>query len=497
MEILVNPAEERTPNTTCPSRQLTYHCKSWTCDQEYQKCASLNTLNLEQQTVRSQNGILNPFYRFIGRFSGRRREARCSGTCKGGGGSEAWDTLHMGVQSPSGCDRVCSHTPTPPPTPSTSFVGWFSQAQLCLLYLVLVALLSSADACSSRSTPKPRPPSPTMRPNITFQTYACPPAYAAWYCLNGATCFTVKIGQSILYNCECADGFMGQRCEFKDLDGTYLSSSERLRMAASVRTAGSSVTFGVIVIIVGTAIGAVVFTRKRSRARMRHIEQIRRETAESCEMNQTGGYQAADREIWWREAETSPQQSPKTPSTPSTPSPYRPLEPKETELCFYQSISGSIDNISYKQQMAASLEQPSTPNQSTSSRASKSSPFTNSPREGSPITPPSNELPKINVNKNSNKSVPLTGSPFLTPVGASLSTPHSKPQQSSRRWWRRFRVEDEEQAVMKGTISYAMSQARDLQSMDSNNFARDYECLRGQTSHMSRDPEQVPRNGTV
>ena len=47
---------------------------------------------------------------------------------------------------------------------------------------------------------------------------------------------------------------------------------------------------------------------------------------------------------------------------------------------------------------------------------------------------------------------------------------------------------------MKGTISYAMSQARDLQSMDSNNFARDYECLRGQTSHMSRDPEQVRQN---
>ncbi len=55
-----------------------------------------------------------------------------------------------------------------------------------------------------------------------FQTYACPPAYAAWYCLNGATCFTVKIAESILYNCECADGFMGQRCEFKDLDGSYL-----------------------------------------------------------------------------------------------------------------------------------------------------------------------------------------------------------------------------------------------------------------------------------
>ncbi|MPD02590.1 Protein spitz [Portunus trituberculatus] len=66
-----------------------------------------------------------------------------------------------------------------------------------------VTLIKTAtEGCSSRSTPKPRPPSPTMRPNITFQTFACPPAYAAWYCLNGATCFTVKIGESILYNCE-------------------------------------------------------------------------------------------------------------------------------------------------------------------------------------------------------------------------------------------------------------------------------------------------------
>lgn len=63
---------------------------------------------------------------------------------------------------------------------------------------------------------------PEIRPNITFQTYQCPEAYAKWYCLNGATCFFVRIGESILYNCECADGYMGQRCEFKDLEGSYL-----------------------------------------------------------------------------------------------------------------------------------------------------------------------------------------------------------------------------------------------------------------------------------
>ncbi len=70
----------------------------------------------------------------------------------------------------------------------------------------LVALaLPTATACSARSTPRPRPPSThasLLRPSVAFQTYACPAAYAAYYCLNGATCFTLKITDSILYNCE-------------------------------------------------------------------------------------------------------------------------------------------------------------------------------------------------------------------------------------------------------------------------------------------------------
>ncbi|EAA14613.4 AGAP010312-PA, partial [Anopheles gambiae str. PEST] len=71
-----------------------------------------------------------------------------------------------------------------------------------MIFISLNFYFPMTDACSSRTTPKPRPPSPTNRPNITFHTYKCPPAYAAWYCLNDATCFTVKIGDSLLYNCE-------------------------------------------------------------------------------------------------------------------------------------------------------------------------------------------------------------------------------------------------------------------------------------------------------
>merc|ERR1712001_793218 len=101
-----------------------------------------------------------------------------------------------------------------------------------------------------------------MRPNITFQTYACPPACAAWYCLNGATCFTVKIGISILYNCECADGYMGQRCEFKNLDGTYLPTRERLLMGMGLLGKSSSkigpVFLAVLIIILAAAIVSVI-----------------------------------------------------------------------------------------------------------------------------------------------------------------------------------------------------------------------------------------------
>ncbi|XP_067008253.1 probetacellulin isoform X2 [Anabrus simplex] len=120
---------------------------------------------------------------------------------------------------------------------------------LATIVLVVSTVLGIAEACSSRSTPKPRPPSPTARPNITFHTYECPPAYANWYCLNGATCFTVNIGESLLYNCECADGYMGQRCEFKDLDGSYLPSRQRVMLETASIAGGATIAVFLVVIV--------------------------------------------------------------------------------------------------------------------------------------------------------------------------------------------------------------------------------------------------------
>ncbi|XP_002039143.2 protein spitz [Drosophila sechellia] len=126
-----------------------------------------------------------------------------------------------------------------------------------LVALVLIGCLAHpwhVEACSSRTVPKPRssisssmsgtalPPTQapvtssttmrtttttTPRPNITFPTYKCPETFDAWYCLNDAHCFAVKIADLPVYSCECAIGFMGQRCEYKEIDNTYLPKRPR------------------------------------------------------------------------------------------------------------------------------------------------------------------------------------------------------------------------------------------------------------------------------
>ncbi|KAJ8675502.1 hypothetical protein QAD02_011288, partial [Eretmocerus hayati] len=134
------------------------------------------------------------------------------------------------------------------------------------MLILSYSLVGFADACSSRSTPKPRPPTPTPRPNITFHMYTCPPDYAEWYCLNGATCFTVKISTSLLYNCLCANGYIGQRCEFKDLDGSYLPSRQRV-MLETASIAGA-VTIAVFLAVITFISVYIHCKRKQKELRM-------------------------------------------------------------------------------------------------------------------------------------------------------------------------------------------------------------------------------------
>ena len=126
--------------------------------------------------------------------------------------------------------------------------------------LVFYTTLSISEGCSSRSAPKPKPQGPAPRPNITFHTYPCPSMYASVYCLNGATCFTVQIGEHLLYNCECAEGHIGSRCEFKDLDSSYLLARKNILQTASI---AFGATLAVLLVVIICTLLYVRYNRKQ------------------------------------------------------------------------------------------------------------------------------------------------------------------------------------------------------------------------------------------
>ncbi|XP_050536850.1 pro-neuregulin-3, membrane-bound isoform-like isoform X1 [Daktulosphaira vitifoliae] len=188
------------------------------------QCENQTDCNMPQGSCWST--VYSGFYLFLARHSGRRR-IESEGTVlvrRQGGGGGSSQSLH----------RAATFT------------------MLNFLLLVSVCLSSTTHACSSRSTPKPRPLQPTARPNVTFHTYPCPPVYATWYCLNDATCFAIKIGESLLYNCECPDGYMGQRCEYKNLDGSYTTTRRQVMLESASIASGVSVAVLLVFIICTT-----------------------------------------------------------------------------------------------------------------------------------------------------------------------------------------------------------------------------------------------------
>lgn len=62
----------------------------------------------------------------------------------------------------------------------------------------------------------------------------CPEAHAKWFCLNGSTCFTVRVRESILYNCWCLTGFYGLRCEYKYIRSRQNQAIEEYKSESSI-----------------------------------------------------------------------------------------------------------------------------------------------------------------------------------------------------------------------------------------------------------------------
>lgn len=144
--------------------------------------------------------------------------------------------------------------------------------------LFFVCFLTTADACSSRPYPKkPLPPDQeyyldaitttttttamTAKPAINVRTNPCKPEYTQWYCMNEGKCFTIVVNGTLTFNCECATGYEGQRCEYKSLDGTYAS---RLRKEFLNLTNYWKRTIGVVGLLV-LAISVTLFIVFKSR----------------------------------------------------------------------------------------------------------------------------------------------------------------------------------------------------------------------------------------
>jgi len=70
---------------------------------------------------------------------------------------------------------------------------------------------------------------------------------------------------------------MGQRCEFKDLDGTYLPTREKLFMGMGLVTGKTSkvgpVFLAVLILIVVAAVVSFIVTRTRTRAKRARLQQ--------------------------------------------------------------------------------------------------------------------------------------------------------------------------------------------------------------------------------
>lgn len=143
--------------------------------------------------------------------------------------------------------------------------------------LVWAALLAAgcalAGACSSSMSKRPArparpvrpppPPPPQPRLNVTFPTFECEPDYSEYYCLNGGVCFTVVISDSSIYNCECRPGFVGPRCEFKDLDHSYALTSRQLMMETASIAGGATVAVFLAILV---CFGAWVRLQRRGKA---------------------------------------------------------------------------------------------------------------------------------------------------------------------------------------------------------------------------------------
>ncbi|XP_068620324.1 pro-epidermal growth factor-like [Battus philenor] len=172
-------------------------------------------------------------------------------------------------KSPSDVKVVYGGVPLAPGagTRSMQLVVWWAVASAAWAAWALAGACSSSvskrPARPARPQRPPAQPQPAPRLNVTFPVFKCEPDYSEYYCLNGGSCFTVVISDSPIYNCECRSGFVGQRCEFKDLDDSYVLTSRQLMMETASIAGGATVAVFLAILV---CFGAWVRLHRRTKA---------------------------------------------------------------------------------------------------------------------------------------------------------------------------------------------------------------------------------------
>lgn len=161
-------------------------------------------------------------------------------------------------------DETC----TGPHYPSRGAATLMMSTLKVFLPLLLLLCASSSEACSSRLRNRNRPPTQpptiatTLRPSVTYDVFQCPPLLEQVFCLNKATCFAIKVGEVVEYNCNCTEGFMGRRCEHKyvDIDIELLSQlSIQESMSEYAGFAGATI----YILFLAIAVGIWFYLRRR------------------------------------------------------------------------------------------------------------------------------------------------------------------------------------------------------------------------------------------
>uniref|UniRef100_A0A336ME79 CSON010720 protein n=1 Tax=Culicoides sonorensis TaxID=179676 RepID=A0A336ME79_CULSO len=113
--------------------------------------------------------------------------------------------------------------------------------------------VTSTTSTSTSTTQETRRPS-SGGTTTTINDSNCTSDYRKHYCLNNGICFNYTIQQNFtLLSCLCADGFYGERCEDKYLEGSY---STKMRSNKHIMLHIASIQYG---LVASMAVVLVVF----------------------------------------------------------------------------------------------------------------------------------------------------------------------------------------------------------------------------------------------